>query len=119
MSTDEDARLQTLQSHRAVISSLVSEHDGRVFGTAGDCVIAEFGSAVQSVRAAVAIQRALDRYNADLPSDRRMVLRIGINVGDVMTDGEDLLGDGVNIAARLQAFAPLRGSVSRDRPSTR
>jgi adenylate cyclase len=109
MSSDEESALETLRSHRSVIVDLVSEHDGRVFGTAGDSVIAEFSSAVQSVRAAVAIQRALDRRNADLPPDRRMVLRIGINVGDVMSDGEDLLGDGVNIASRLQAFATPEG----------
>jgi adenylate cyclase len=109
MSIDEDSAFHTLQSHRAVIFDLISEHDGRVFGTAGDSVVAEFSSAVQSVRAAVAIQRALNRRNADLQSDQRMILRIGINVGDVMSDGDDLLGDGVNIAARLQGFAPPEG----------
>ena len=109
MSTDEEGAFQTLRSHRIVIADLISEHDGRIFGTAGDSVVAEFLSAVQSMRAAVAIQRALDRHNADLPDARRMVLRIGINVGDVLTDGDDLLGDGVNIAARLQAFAPPAG----------
>ena len=94
MSIDEDGTVQTLRTYRGVISDLVVEHDGRIFGTAGDSVIAEFASAVQAVRSAVAIQRALDRHNADLPTDRRMDFRIGINVGDVLTEGNDLLGDG-------------------------
>jgi class 3 adenylate cyclase len=72
-------------------------------------VIAEFNSAVQAVRAAVAIQRSLDRRNADLPPDRRMDFRIGINVGDVMADGENLLGDGVNVAARMEGVADPGG----------
>ena len=101
MSVDEDGAVRTLRTYRAVISDFIAEHDGRIFGAAGDSVIAEFASAVQAVRAAVAIQRALDRYNADLPSNQRMDFLIGINVGDVLTEGTDLLGDGVNIAARL------------------
>src|SRR3712207_5786118 len=109
MSINEEGAVQTLRTYRAVISDLVAEHDGRIFGTAGDSVIAEFASAVQAVRSAVAIQRALDRYNADLSSDRRMDFRIGINVGDVLTEGTDLLGDGVNIAARLQEIAAPAG----------
>jgi class 3 adenylate cyclase len=109
MSVDEDGAVRTLRTYRAVISDFIAEHDGRIFGTAGDSVITEFASAVQAVRAAVAIQRALDRYNADLPSDQRMDFRIGINVGDVLTEGTDLLGDGVNIAARLQGIAAPAG----------
>jgi adenylate cyclase len=72
-------------------------------------VIAEFSSAVQAVRAAVAIQRALLRRNADLPSERRMEYRIGVNLGDVMVDSDNLLGDGVNVAARLKGVADLGG----------
>jgi class 3 adenylate cyclase len=101
MTVDEEGTLRTLAAYRSTISDLVSEHRGRIFGTAGDSVIAEFGSAVQAVRSAVAIQRALHRRNADLPQDRRMEFRIGINLGDVMAEGQDLLGDGVNVAARL------------------
>jgi TolB-like protein len=81
----------------------------RIFGSAGDSVIAEFSSAVQAVRAAVAIQRALLRRNADLPSERRMEYRIGVNLGDVMVDSDNLLGDGVNVAARLKGVADLGG----------
>lgn len=106
---EEEGTLRTLGVYRAAISDLVGEHGGRIFGTAGDSVIVEFGSAVQSVRAAVAIQRALQRHNADLPPDRRLEYRIGINVGDVVAAGDDLLGDGVNIAARLQEVASPAG----------
>ena len=109
MGADEEATLRTLDAYRRTISDLVSEHAGRIFGGAGDSVIAEFGSAVQAVRAAVAIQRALDRHNADLPNDRRMEFRIGVNLGDVIVNGENLFGDGVNIAARLEGVAEPRG----------
>ena len=109
MAADEEATLRTLTAYRSTISDLVSEHGGRIFGTAGDSAIAEFGSAVQAVRSAVAIQRALHRRNADLPQDRRMEFRIGINVGDIMVEGEDLLGDGVNVAARLEGVATPGG----------
>jgi adenylate cyclase len=84
------------------MAGLIEEHQGRIVATAGDSVLAEFGSAVQAVRSAVAVQRALDRRNADLEEPRRMQFRIGINVGDVMVQGSDLLGEGVNIAARLE-----------------
>ena len=105
MSADEEGTLKTLNLYRSVITQLVEEHQGRIVVTAGDSVLAEFDSAVQAVRAAVAIQRALDRRNADLEEARRMHFRIGINVGDVMVQGTDILGDGVNIAARLEQMA--------------
>jgi adenylate cyclase len=109
MSADEEATLRTLDAYRRTISDLISEHAGRIFGTAGDSVIAEFSSAVQAVRAAVSIQRSLDRHNADLSPDRRMEFRIGINIGDVMADGDNLLGDGVNVAARIEGVAEPAG----------
>ena len=109
MAEDEEATLRTLELYRSTVSDLIGEHAGRIFGTAGDSIIAEFSSAVQAVRAAVAIQRSLHRHNADLPHARRMELRIGINIGDVMANGDDLLGDGVNIAARLQGVAAPGG----------
>src|SRR5215475_9685134 len=99
---DEEGTLRTLGAYRTTLGDLIAEHGGRIFGTAGDSVIAEFASAVQAVRAAVAIQRALQRRNADLPVARRLEFRIGLNLGDVVVEGTDLLGDGVNIAARLQ-----------------
>ena len=106
---DEEATLRTLGAYRDLIGDLIAEHGGRIFGTAGDSVVAEFASAVQAVRAAVAIQRALQRRNADLPEGRRMEFRIGINLGDVVAEGDDVLGDGVNIAARLQEVAAPAG----------
>jgi adenylate cyclase len=105
MAEDEEGTLRTLEAFRETITELIAEHGGRIFGTAGDSVIAEFASPVQAVRAGVAIQRALARHNADLPPGRRMEFRIGINLGDVMAEGDDLLGDGVNVAARLQQIA--------------
>jgi TolB-like protein/class 3 adenylate cyclase/Flp pilus assembly protein TadD len=109
MAADEEATLRTLDAYRRTISDLISEHAGRIFGGAGDSVIAEFSSPVQAVRAAVAIQRSLDRRNADLPKDRKMEFRIGVNLGDVMAEGDNLFGDGVNIAARLEGVADPGG----------
>ena len=109
MEQDEEGTLRTLGLYRAIFSDLIAEHDGRIFSTGGDSVLAEFASAVQSVRAAVAIQWALQRRNADLPTAQRMVFRVGINIGDVVADGGDLLGDGINVAARLQEVAPPAG----------
>ena len=105
MSDDEEATLTTLATYQEVIAGLVVEHQGRIFGMAGDSIMAEFASAVQAVRSAVAVQRALNRRNADLPERRRMTFRIGLNLGDVLGRGGDLYGDGVNVTARLQALA--------------
>ncbi|MCI0429738.1 MAG: adenylate/guanylate cyclase domain-containing protein [Rhodospirillales bacterium] len=105
MGADEEGTLRTLNLYRGVMTQLIEEHQGRVVDTAGDSLLAEFGSAVQAVRSAVAIQQALDRRNADLGEAHRMRFRIGINVGDVMVQGSDVLGEGVNIAARLEQMA--------------
>ena len=105
MAQDEESTLRTLVAYVATMSELIAEHAGRIFGSAGDSLIAEFASPVQCVRTAVAIQRALQRRNADLPAERRMEFRIGVNLGDVMAKGDDLLGDAVNIASRLQEIA--------------
>jgi class 3 adenylate cyclase len=109
VAVDEEGSLATLVTYRTILDEFVVEHGGRVFGTAGDGVVAEFSSAVQAVRAAVAIQRALHRRNADLATDRRMEFRIGLHLGDVVIDASDLLGDAVNIAARLQAASQPGG----------
>lgn len=101
---EEDA-LRTLKAHRAVIDRLIARHDGRIFNTAGDSVLAEFGSAVEAVRCAITIQEELRVRNAQIDEKRRMDFRIGINVGDVLVDGDNLYGDGVNIAARLESIA--------------
>lgn len=109
METDEEATLETLRGHFKVAHDLVAKHRGRVFGGAGDSLIAEFPSAVEAVECALRIQEALARRNEELPAERRMQLRIGINVGDVMVSEDDLYGDGVNVAARLQTAAPVGG----------
>ncbi len=109
MEADEEATARTLSTYRMIIDGLVVSHNGRVFGSAGDSVVAEFPSPVEAVRCAVAIQRDLEIHNADLAEDRRMRFRIGINLGDVIDDGDNLLGDGVNIAARLETLAEPGG----------
>jgi TolB-like protein/Tfp pilus assembly protein PilF len=106
---DEEGTLQILARYRSTIDHLVAEHGGRIFGTAGDSIVVEFASAVQAVRSAVAIQRAIKRHNEDLPPDARMQFRIGLNIGDVVARGDDLLGDGVNVAARVEEIAPPAG----------
>ncbi len=109
MEADEEATARTLSTYREIIEGLVASHHGRVFGSAGDSVIAEFASPVEAVRCAVDIQRELEAHNVDLSEDRRMRFRIGVNLGDVMVKGDDLLGDGVNIAARLEGLADPGG----------
>jgi hypothetical protein len=109
MGLDEEGTLAALSSHRARIDVLIARHAGRICGTAGDSVLAEFVSVFAAVECAVAIQAALERANADVPEDRRMVFRIGINVGDVLVKDGDIFGEGVNIAARLQAMAEPGG----------
>ena len=106
---DEEGTLRTLSAYREVIDGLVAAHRGRIFGTAGDSVIAEFASPVEAVRCATEVQQELGKRNADVPEDRRMEFRIGVNLGDVVVEGDDLLGDGVNVAARLQELADAGG----------
>ena len=111
---DEETTLATLKAHRQTIDELIASYHGRVFGSAGDSVIAEFASAVDAVRCAIDIQLAIDRLNADFPRPGRMRFRIGINLGDVVVDGDNLMGDGVNVAARLEALAPPGGICVSD-----
>jgi class 3 adenylate cyclase len=97
------------------VDPLIALHHGRVFGSAGDSVIAEFASAVEAIEAAVEIQRETLRRNEGVPLDKRFFFRIGINIGDVMVEGDNLFGDGVNVAARVQALAKPGGiCVSRN-----
>ena len=105
MGEDEEGTLATLRAYREAIDGLIAGHEGRVFGSAGDSVIAEFAGPVEAVRCATEIQLELEKRNADLPEPRRMRLRIGVNLGDVLVDGENLMGDGVNVAARLESLA--------------
>ena len=109
MGADEEATLKTLNAYRQVIDGLIARHEGRIVGTAGDSVLAEFASPVEAVRCAIAIQEELRVRNAELPDDRQMRFRIGVNLGDVMVEGDDLYGDGVNVAARLEGLAEPGG----------
>ncbi len=111
MGADEEGTLATLKRYRDRMSSLIEAHGGRVVNTWGDGLIAEFPSVVEAVRAAVDVQNELAGLNAARPADGRMLFRIGINLGDVIVEGSDIYGDGVNIAARLQAQAPAGGVV--------
>jgi hypothetical protein len=94
-----------------MMGGLIQSHGGRVVNTWGDGLIAEFPSVVEAVRAAIDVQNELAGQNASRPADGKMQFRIGINLGDIMVDGDDIYGDGVNIAARLQASAPAGGIV--------
>jgi class 3 adenylate cyclase len=105
MHQDEDATLATLTTHRTLIDDLITAGRGQISGTAGDSVLAEFASVVDAVHCAVAIQQVLHRANAGLPPERRMRLRIGINIGDVLVKDGTIFGDGVNVASRLEALA--------------
>ena len=105
MARDEVGTLARLKACRAIIDGLIASHRGRIFNTAGDSVVADFASAVDAVQCAVAVQAAIAAENAGGAADEPMQFRIGVHVGDVMVDGENLLGDGVNIAARLEALA--------------
>jgi class 3 adenylate cyclase len=109
MGEDEEQTLRTFRGHKQIFESLVTGHRGRIFNTAGDAILAEFASAVEAVRCATDIQAALRTRNDQLPPNRQVRFRIGINLGDVMLHGEDLLGDGVNVAARLQTAAEPGG----------
>src|SRR5262245_48833180 len=109
MGFDEEGTLSTLKQSRQIVDRVVTSQRGRVFGGAGDSVMAEFQNPVAAVMAALEIQEETIRLNADRPVDQRMLFRIGINLGDLIVDGENLFGDGVNVAARLEALAEPGG----------
>jgi class 3 adenylate cyclase len=106
---DEESTLRALAIHRAGIDEAIANHSGRIFATAGDSVLAEFSSPVQAVRAAIEMQRVLEQAKARCALRAPMLFRIGVNVGDVVVDGDNILGDGVNLAARLENHAPPGG----------
>jgi adenylate cyclase len=109
MSQDELRTLHALTAHREIMDRLIAEHGGRIANTAGDSVLAAFQSAVDAVQCAVLVQESLAQASQDTPAERRLQFRIGVHVGDVMVQGGDLLGDGVNIAARLESLADPGG----------
>jgi class 3 adenylate cyclase len=106
---DEEETLRRLASYRAVMDDFIARAGGRIFNTAGDAVLAEFSGAVEAVRCAIDIQESLRTRNMAYPASRQMNFRIGITIGDVVERDGDLLGDGVNIAARLEGIAPVGG----------
>src|SRR5215471_1430837 len=109
MGKDEEATIRTLTAYREVMATLIQQHRGRVVDSPGDNLLAEFPSVVEAVQCAVAIQHELRLRNAAVPLHRRMEFRIGINLGDVIAEGERIYGDGVNIAARLEGLAEAGG----------
>ncbi|WP_234819713.1 MULTISPECIES: adenylate/guanylate cyclase domain-containing protein [Sinorhizobium] len=107
---DEKATLAAIKDLRqALFEPLLTEHHGRLVKLTGDGLIAEFGSVVDAVACAAEIQKQLPDRQVEIPAERRIILRIGINLGDVLVDGDDLLGDGVNVAARLEQACPPGG----------
>src|SRR5215469_5183629 len=115
MGVDEEATVDALHAAREIVDRLIAQHRGRIFNTAGDSIVVEFSSAVDAINAAVEIQRAMARQNEPLPADKRFCFRIGLTIGEVLVEGENLLGDGVNLTARLQALArPGEICVSRN-----
>src|SRR6266853_4345192 len=115
MGLDEEGTLAALKGHRrAVVDPKIAEHRGRIVKTTGDGILVEFASVVDAVRCAVEIQRYMIDRNAGMAEEKHIAFRVGINLGDVIIDGDDIYGDGVNIAARLEALAEPGGiCVSR------
>src|SRR2546426_8946890 len=105
MGTDEEGTLERLKALRAELKDpKIAEHHGRIVKTMGDGLLVEFGSVVDAVRCAVAVQQAIPERDTGVAAEKRIELRIGINLGDVIVEGDDLYGDGVNIAARIEAL---------------
>ena len=116
MGADEAGTLAAMRAHRAELwNPTIEKFGGRVVGTAGDSILVEFSSAVAAVESSIVVQQGMVSRNADLPPGRRMLLRIGINIGEVIIDGDDIYGDGVNVAARMQELAAAGGiAISGD-----
>src|SRR5215510_8411518 len=110
MGADEEGTLERLKTlRRELVDPKIAEHKGRIVKTTGDGLLVEFASVVDAVRCAVAVQQAMSERNAGVAAGNRIELRIGINLGDVIVEGDDLYGDGVNIAARIEALADAGG----------
>jgi adenylate cyclase len=114
MGADEDGTLAALKAHREAVTPIVQGHGGRIVGTSGDGLLLEFPSVTEAVLCALGLQPVMAERNADVPEDRKMLYRIGINLGDVMIDGEDIYGDGINVAARLETLAQPGGVALSD-----
>src|ERR1700674_3081286 len=114
MEQDEEATLRTLTSHRKLIDSAIDQYHGRFVSSAAHSVLAECASVVEAVNCAVEIQTGLKAENEIISPERRMEFRIGVNLGDVMVQGDQILGDGVNVAARLESLAEPGGICISD-----
>jgi len=115
MADDEVATINTLKDYRNVMSACIEQHGGRVVDAVGDNLLAEFESAVDAVQCAVEVQKELKDKNQDIPEEKKLVFRIGVNIGDVIQDGNRLFGDGINIAARIEGLADAGGiCISRN-----
>ena len=109
MGEDEEATVRTITAYREVMTTLIQQHSGKVLDSPGDNLLAEFASVVDAVQCAVAVQKEISARNTELPENRKMQFRIGINLGDVIQEGDRIYGDGVNIAARLEGLAEPGG----------
>src|SRR6202790_4599062 len=110
MGADEEGTHERLKAHRReLVDPKIREHQGRIVKTTGDGMLVEFASVVDAMRCAAEVQRAMIDRDAQMPDERRIRFRIGINLGDVIAEGEDIFGDGVNVAARLEALAEPGG----------
>ncbi len=109
MGEDEEGTIRTLKAHLEVINEHIEQNQGRIVATGGDSVLAEFASVVDAVRCAVEIQKELRERNRTIAEGRRLEFRIGVNLGDVVEEGDTILGDGVNIAARLEGLSEAGG----------
>jgi adenylate cyclase len=115
MTNDESSTIRTLKEYRIIMAERIKQHSGRVVDTPGDNLLAEFSSAVNAVQCSVEIQNKLKERNADLPGDKRLVFRIGVNIGDVVQDEDRIYGSGVDIAARIEGVAEPGGiCISRN-----
>src|SRR5262245_45697601 len=114
MGADEAGTAQALREHRAAVDPMVARLGGRIVKTTGDGVLLEFPSVVAAVECAVAVQKLMAERNAEVAEDRRMLFRLGVNLGDVLIQGDDILGDGVNVAARLEGIAEPGGICVSD-----
>ena len=115
MGADEEGTLAALKaSRREIIDPKIAEHRGRIVKTTGDGALVEFASAVDAVRCAIEVQQAMAAQNGSVPQETRIEFRIGIHVGDIIIDDNDIFGDGVNIAARLEAIADAGGVCVSD-----
>ena len=115
MGDDEEGTLGALKGLRqSLIDPKIAQHRGRIVKTTGDGILVEFASTVDAVRCALGIQRAMPERNADLPPDKKIEFRIGINVGDIIVEGDDIFGDGVNVAARLESISEAGGICISD-----